>query len=337
MIRSVVFRHPGEECLHAPLERVILLDIVGIPDPGGIDDAIQDHPPHPVREKGGVNLADIGAVGERVIVDFRHAERRADGIHVAGHVLGRHIGQQPAEPSAAIGGVGFRPVDEHLLGGGTGRDVVRPQAGEEAGIAAERGHRGPDAARVEADDVVLGGHARAEALRHLGRERQPGAAGAARVDQQDPLLLALRRGGRDHVQGQADVPAAGLGVVDRDAQHGAVRHALLAQLARAGMPVQRAVPRDEPARSPAARRRLARRRLACSRRPAWAWLDDESPAEQAPTPSSAVTVSTAAVAQPVRPLCGLQPGGRPRVRSTCPPSCPTGSGAPPGAGAVSYR
>ncbi len=33
-----------------------------------------------------------------------------------------------------------------------------------------------------------------------------------------------------------------------------------------------------------------------------AWLDDVLPAEQAPTPSSAVTVSAAAIARPVRPL-----------------------------------
>ena len=250
----VVFRHPGEECFHAALEGVILVDIVGVPDPGGIDDAIQHHPADPVREKGRVNLAEIGAIGEGVIVDFRHAERRADGVHVAGRVLGRHMGQQPAEPFAAIGGVGFRPVDEYLLGGGIGRDVVRPRAVEEAPIAAQRGHRGPDAARVEADDVVLGGHARAEALGHLGRERQPGAAGAARVDQQDPLLLAPRRGGRDHVEGQADAPAAGFGVVDGDAQRGALRHALLGRLARAGMPVQRAVRGDD---RPGRRRRAA--------------------------------------------------------------------------------
>ena len=244
--------HPGEERLHPPLEREILLDVVGVPDPGGIDGAVQDHPADPSGEQRGVDLADIGAVGERVIVDLRHAERGPDGVQVAGDVLGGHVGQQPAELLLAVGGVGFRPVDEYLFGGGIGRDVVRAHAGEEAGIAAERGHRGPDAARVEAHDVVVGGHARAQALRHLGRERQPAGTGSARVDQHDPLLLALRRGGRDHVQGQADMPAAGIGVVDRDAQHGAVGHAVPGQLTRSRHASAACSARGRPARPPAA-------------------------------------------------------------------------------------
>jgi len=61
--------------------------------------------------------------------------------------------------------------------------------------------------------------------------------------------------------------------------------------------------------------------VACGARPGCAfpvaggvgWLEDVPPAEQAPTPSSAVTVSAAAETQPVRPL-RPPPARRPATR-----------------------
>ena len=92
----------------------------------------------------------------------------ASGIQIPGHVVGGHVGQQPAELLLAVACVHFRPVDEHLLGGGIRWYVVRPDTAEKARITAQRGHGGPDAPRVEADDVAeVSGHAWADALRHL--------------------------------------------------------------------------------------------------------------------------------------------------------------------------
>ncbi len=237
VVRAVVPGHPGEKRIHPGLEGVVLVDVVGVPDPGGIDGAVQDHAADVAGEQGGVHLAEVGGPGEPVVVDLRHAERRADGVKVSGHVLGGHVGKQPAEPSLAVAGVHLGPADEHLLGGGAGRHVVRPRAGEEARITAQRGNGRPGAARVETDDVVVPGHARAQALGQDRRPRQPAGTGAARVDQNDPLLLAPRGGRGDHVQRDADMPATGVGVVQRHAQRGAVGRV---QLRRAGMPVQRA-------------------------------------------------------------------------------------------------
>ena len=61
--------------------------------------------------------------------------------------------------------------------------------------------------------------------------------------------------------------------------------------------MQRAVPGDD---RPGRLRRAAGLRVPVGG--GVAWLDDVLPAEQAPTPSSAATVSTAAIARPVRPL-----------------------------------
>ena len=105
------------------------------------------------------------------------------------------------------GGVGLRPVDEHLLGRRARRDVVRPHAREEGRVTAQRGRRAADAARVEAHDVVLAAHLRADPSGDEARERPARLAGAARVDEHDALLLGNRRGRRNHGQRERDLPA----------------------------------------------------------------------------------------------------------------------------------
>ncbi len=190
---------------------------------GRVDGGVEHHPAHPVGEQRPVDLAEIGAVGEPVVIDLRHAECLADLVHVAGHIDGRHIGQQPAEPLLAPGRVGLGPADEHLLGRRAGRDVVGPHLVEETRVAAQRGHRTAHPARVEADDVVGGRHLRAQPGRDRGRERPAGLARSPRVDEQHALLPGGRRGGRDHRQRQRDLPAAGIGVVQRHRQRCALR------------------------------------------------------------------------------------------------------------------
>ena len=100
----------------------------------------------------------------------------------------------------------------------------------------QRGDAGADAARVEADDVVVSGHGRVEALSDDRGEPEPAAARPARVDEQVPLLLAGRCGGRHLRQGQRDLPAARAGVVHWHLEAGAPH---LCALHRAGMPVHR--------------------------------------------------------------------------------------------------
>ena len=239
VVGAVVLGHPGEERLHPGLERVVLVDVVGVPDALRVDGAVQHHAAHPVREQRRVHLADVGAVGEGVIADLLLAERRPDGVDVPGHVFGRHVGQQPAEPLLAVGRVRLGPVDQDLLGGRVGRDVVGPDPGEKVRLAGQGGHGGADAARVEADDVVLGGHGRADALRHRRRQGPAAGARAARVDQQVALLLAGRGRRRDLRQGQRDLPPAGVGVVHRDPQVRALHRDALHPADRAGTPVQR--------------------------------------------------------------------------------------------------
>ena len=236
VIGGVVFRGPGEERVQPPLEGVVLVDVVGVPDSGRVHGRVEHHPAHPVGEQRPVDLAEIGAVGDPVVADLRHPERLADLVHVAGHVDRRHVGQHPAETLLAPGRVGLGPADQHLLGGRAGGDVVGPHLIEETGVAAERGHRPADPARVEPDDVIGGRHLRAQPGRDLGRERPAGLPRSPRVDQQHALLPGGRGGGRHHRQRQRDLPAAGVGVVQRHRE----RRALQArQLPAALAPVQR--------------------------------------------------------------------------------------------------
>ena len=72
--------------------------------------------------------------------------------------------QATPELLPAVGRVCLGPVDQGLLGGGGGRDVIGAHAGEEARLAVQGGNRRADAPGVEADDVVVGRDARAQAL-----------------------------------------------------------------------------------------------------------------------------------------------------------------------------
>ena len=260
VVDAVVFRGPRVERVEPGLEGVVLGDVVLVPDTGRVHRAVEHHPADPAGEQRAVHLAQVGAPGEPVVGDLLHAERLAYQVHVAGHVHAGLVGQQPAEPLLAVRRVRLRLVDEHLLRRRVRRDVVRLAAGEVAGIAAQRRHRSADPAWVEADDVVVRGHLRTEA--GGGGAGQPPAwrAGAAGVDEHHALLLALRRRRGDHGKRDRDLAAAGVRVVQRDLERGALHPG---ELAPACGPAQRAARgsrRDDARRPRAAARAHARAR-----------------------------------------------------------------------------
>ena len=101
------------------------------------------------------------------------------------------------------------------------RHVVGPVVAEVVAVAGQRGLAVPDAARVEADPVVgQAGVVRDEALEDGVDEAR--AAGAARVDQRDPLGLRVRRLVLDPGDGQLDLVAGGVRVVQRHGEQAAL-------------------------------------------------------------------------------------------------------------------
>ena len=173
-----------------------------------------------------VDLAEVGAVGEAVVVDLAGAERLADALHVADHVGRLHVAEQGAAGGAAVAGVLPGLVPPRLPQRSRLRDVIGAGAAEVVAVAAQRGLAGADAAGVEADPVVgvaaVAGHERAQP-----RQRQPGAARATRIDQHD--ALGVRVGGLVHDPRDRDLDLCpvGLGVVQRDSQQAALRAGLL--------------------------------------------------------------------------------------------------------------
>src|SRR6185369_15874383 len=120
----------------------------------------------PVGVQRAVDLAEIGAVGEAVVVDLAGAERLADALHVADRVGRLHVAEQGATRGAAVAGIlpGLVPPRVQQLS--RLRDKIGAGAAEVAAVAAQRGLAGADAAGVEADPVVgvaaVIGHERAQ-------------------------------------------------------------------------------------------------------------------------------------------------------------------------------
>ena len=189
-----------------------------------------------VREQRGVHLAQVCPVGVGEVTDLRDAERGPDRVHVPGGVLRRHVRQQPPVTLLAVRRVAPGPADESPLRRRPGRDVVRAYPGEERGIAGQGGNAGPYPARVEADDVVVGGDPRAEPVRDGRREAETAGARPARVDQQVTLLLAGGCGRRHPGQREGDGAAAWPGVVEGHPEAGALQ---ARAPGGAGAPVQR--------------------------------------------------------------------------------------------------
>ena len=144
-----------------------------------------------LREEGGVDLAEVGAVGEAVEVDLLGAQRLADGVQVLGGVRGGEVRQQRAALLRAGRGVALGPrLPRRHHAGRLRRVVLGTVVAAVVGDAGQRGLARADAAGVEADPVVgvarVLGHGAAEQ-----GERAPRAARPARVDQHRALRLGV--------------------------------------------------------------------------------------------------------------------------------------------------
>ena len=176
VVDAVVLGDPGEPDLHVPLERDVLVEVGLVPDRARVDVAVEDHPAHLGRERRPVDRAEVGAVGEAVVVDLRLPQGLADALHVLGRVDRGHVVEQRRRRSAAgLRRSAFdlaaarRAVSAVVFG-----DVLRPRAGRSSsGSQVSAGHARADAARVPADPVVVV----ADAVRHvLAEGRQAEAA-----------------------------------------------------------------------------------------------------------------------------------------------------------------
>ncbi len=222
----------------AVVEGEVLAEVGVVPDVVRADDGVQDQPPHPLRVELGVDGAQIGAVRVAEVVELLGTERRADRVHVPRGAHRVDVRQDVRVRVAAGVGEGLGALEVGPLGARRVRQGVGAHGVEVPRQAVQRRTAPADPARVEADDVVLGGHLRRQRGRHEPGERQPAAAGAAGVHQQGALE---RVGGvRDAGQGQRDPLPARTRVVEGDLQGGALerrvvlRGALLPVRARGG-------------------------------------------------------------------------------------------------------
>ncbi len=161
----------------------------------GVDDAVEQHRPNPVRVHVGVGLAEEGAVGEAYIGELVIPDEAAQVVEVAGGVGGRDVGKEPAaDVPAAPGEVrGLAPVPLGRVLGERDRDSLpEPLLGP---LAAKAAHRsaGVGATGIPADDVETPVAERVEPLRIPSNEVDAGFAGSPRVDEHradSPIGLA---------------------------------------------------------------------------------------------------------------------------------------------------
>lgn len=169
----------------------------------------------PLRVQLGVDRAEVGAVGVAEVVDPAGAQRPADHVQVLGRADRVHVRQHIAVLLAAGLGEGLRPVAVDPLRAVGRRHRVRAHRIEVPGQAVQGRGALADAARVEADHVVLRGDLLGQRGRHEPGHRQTAAARTARVDQQ--RALELLRGVRDAGQCERDLTARRAAVVQRGA------------------------------------------------------------------------------------------------------------------------
>ncbi len=226
--RGDELREVREPVLETPPEPARGLDV----RPAGTERAVEHDPVGAFREQGGVDRAEVGAVGDAEVGDLPLAQRLADPVHVARGVRGGDVGQHRCRrrgsappgglrhPLGAFGDVGR---GQRVLGDVRGqRGLLRLQAAGDRGAV-------PDPARVHADHVVGVLDARRQPVElQDGRVDQSGAAGPTGVGQQHAAALPRIRGGQPRDR-DADLPTAGVPVVQGDldrralqARHGGV-------------------------------------------------------------------------------------------------------------------
>ncbi len=220
VVGGVVRGHPVLPVLPAALEGDVLVQVGLVPDlvAGGVDDAVDDHAADVVREEGAVDGAEVGAVGDAEVVELRLAERGADDVEVARGVRRGHVREHLAAAlEAALGVRAGEPPLDALVRLGAGHGVGLGRRDELLGVHAGDGSGVADAAGVEADEVVGLGRLRPHRAlaRDAGGEAQAGAAGTAGVVDERALALALASRVADAVDGELDLLAVRLGVVQR--------------------------------------------------------------------------------------------------------------------------
>src|SRR5690606_14801004 len=113
----------------------------------GVDDAVPDEATDPLGEEVRVDLTEVGAVGEAVVVELLLADRTTQRVKVPGDVDRTHVGQQLAGVRATAGtGVLARgPLPPALVGRTPGHVVGTVVAGAAVvGVAAQRGDAAAD-------------------------------------------------------------------------------------------------------------------------------------------------------------------------------------------------
>ena len=216
---------------------------------------VEHHRPHPLREQPGVDASEVGAVADADVGDLLVADGGADRVHVAGGVGGGVEAQRAVVLRLARRAELVVDVVEGLRLLGRVGGVVEVDGGVDGGVVdAFDTARALYAARVEADEVVLPlqPELAVDRRRRIGREVVARPAGAARVEQDRPLSVALRR---QPDQSEIDRADLGVGVVERDGERGALQVGIGLVGARA--------PRQ---RARLGRRLRRRRRRSCCRR-----------------------------------------------------------------------
>ena len=161
-----------------------------------------------------VDLAQVGAVREAVVVDLLRAQREPDAVHVGHRVGGLDVLQQRAADLGAGLRVRRSLVQPRLIERGRLRHVVRPVVTGVVDVAAQRRNAGADAARVEADPVVLAADAAGHELTEH-RQGQAGSAGASGVGQHHALVVLRGRRVLDPRDGELDLRTGRRRVVQR--------------------------------------------------------------------------------------------------------------------------
>ena len=132
-----------------------------LPGQGGVHGAVQDDAPDVVGEELGVHGPQVGAVGVPEEVEVLVLHQGPHDIHVAGHRTGVHVVEDLGDLRVLLAGRGLARSLRNDVGGAARRqlggrlgppghhrlNVVGGPAGDGGGLA--------DAARVEADDVVV--------------------------------------------------------------------------------------------------------------------------------------------------------------------------------------
>jgi hypothetical protein len=218
-----VLGDPLEVDADVAVEGAVLIELRRVPHPARVYVAVQHHPSHPLREQGAVDLTEIGAVREAVVVDLLLAQGLPDAVHVPDGVQRGEVGEQRRVVLAgARRRVALRAAEPDLLELWRVGHVVRAVVAEVVRDAAQCVLAQADPSRVEPDPVVALSCA-------IGDERaehridETGATRTSGVDQHDALELGVWDRVPDPGDGEVDLITVRTVVVHRHLHHAALR------------------------------------------------------------------------------------------------------------------